>query len=100
MQDKIKEIQTKIDKQQDELKKWSGYNADTDEGDFEDKVDYKIWYKENRGDINYIKGLQEAVKILTPDTPPHLKNHLTIGWLTEEETKQFTDLINKGVFLC
>ena len=100
MSDKIQEIQTKIDKQQDELKKWSGYNADTEEGDFEDKVDYKIWYKENRGDINYIKGLQEAVKILTPDTPPHLKNHLTIGLLTEEESKQFTDLINKGVFLC
>ena len=39
MQDKIQEIQTKIDKQQDELKKWSGYNADTDEEDFEDKVD-------------------------------------------------------------
>ena len=88
MQDKIQEIQTKIDKQQDELKKWSGYNADTDEGDFEDKVDYKIWYKENRGDINYIKGLQEAVKILTDDIKWVIKLNSIIALDTESGTKK------------
>ena len=64
MKEKIQEIQTKINKQQEELKEWSGYTADTEEEDFEDKEDYEVWYEENRGDINYIKGLQEAVKIL------------------------------------
>ena len=32
--------------------------------DFVDKHDEDIWYMENRGDINYIKGLQEALIIM------------------------------------
>jgi|TARA_A100001518_G_C1202791_1_gene46062 hypothetical protein len=58
----IKKMKEKINSEQKNLKKWSGHTTDCN--DFEDEHDEEIWYMENRGDINYIKGLQEALAIM------------------------------------
>ena len=62
MKEKINILKEKINSLQKDLKKWSGHTADCN--DFVDKHDKDIWYMENRGDINYIKGLQEALIIM------------------------------------
>lgn len=62
MKAKINSLKEKINSLQKDLKKWSGHTTDCN--DFDDEHDKEIWYMENRGDINYIKGLQEALAIM------------------------------------
>ena len=62
MKEKINRLKEKINSEQKNLKEWSGHTTDC--SDFDDELDKEHWYMENRGDINYIKGLQEALAIM------------------------------------